>query len=77
MSIRTYESTPPRRCAFLGLGVMGHPMAGYTSVVVWMILPVLAQPAITTLAASAKALAIRVVCMVFFSWVWVFICTVN
>ena len=29
MSTRTYESTPPRRCAFLGLGVMGHPMAGH------------------------------------------------
>lgn len=29
MSTRTYEATPPRRCAFLGLGVMGHPMAGH------------------------------------------------
>ena len=29
MNTRTYESTPPRRCAFLGLGVMGHPMAGH------------------------------------------------
>lgn len=29
MNSRTYESTPPRRCAFLGLGVMGHPMAGH------------------------------------------------
>ena len=29
MNARTYESTPPRRCAFLGLGVMGHPMAGH------------------------------------------------
>ncbi len=26
---RTYESIPPRRVAFLGLGVMGHPMAGH------------------------------------------------
>lgn len=29
MSNRTYENTPPRRVAFLGLGVMGHPMAGH------------------------------------------------
>ncbi len=29
MSTRTYESIPPRRVAFLGLGVMGHPMAGH------------------------------------------------
>ncbi len=29
MSTRTYESTPPRHVAFLGLGVMGHPMAGH------------------------------------------------
>jgi len=29
MSTRTYEPTPPRRVAFLGLGVMGHPMAGH------------------------------------------------
>ena len=28
-SPRTYESTPSRRVAFLGLGVMGHPMAGH------------------------------------------------
>jgi len=26
---RTYESTPPRTVAFLGLGVMGYPMAGH------------------------------------------------
>ena len=26
---RTYEPTPARRVAFLGLGVMGHPMAGH------------------------------------------------
>ena len=26
---KTYEPTPPRRAAFLGLGVMGHPMAGH------------------------------------------------
>ncbi|QHE88352.1 NAD(P)-dependent oxidoreductase [Hydrogenophaga sp. BPS33] len=26
---RTYESTPPRRVAFIGLGVMGYPMAGH------------------------------------------------
>ena len=26
---KTYERTPPRRAAFLGLGVMGHPMAGH------------------------------------------------
>lgn len=26
---KTYESTPARRVAFLGLGVMGHPMAGH------------------------------------------------
>jgi 3-hydroxyisobutyrate dehydrogenase len=29
MSTRTYESIPPRKIAFLGLGVMGHPMAGH------------------------------------------------
>ena len=29
MSSKTYEPTPPRRVAFLGLGVMGHPMAGH------------------------------------------------
>ena len=29
MSPRTYETQAPRRCAFLGLGVMGHPMAGH------------------------------------------------
>jgi 3-hydroxyisobutyrate dehydrogenase/2-hydroxy-3-oxopropionate reductase len=29
MSTRTYESTPPRHVAFLGLGVMGFPMAGH------------------------------------------------
>ncbi len=29
MNTRTYESTTPRRVAFLGLGVMGHPMAGH------------------------------------------------
>ena len=29
MTARTYESTPPRKVAFLGLGVMGHPMAGH------------------------------------------------
>ncbi len=26
---RTYESTPSRRVAFIGLGVMGYPMAGH------------------------------------------------
>jgi 3-hydroxyisobutyrate dehydrogenase len=26
---RTYESVPPCTVAFLGLGVMGHPMAGH------------------------------------------------
>jgi 3-hydroxyisobutyrate dehydrogenase-like beta-hydroxyacid dehydrogenase len=29
MSNRTYDVIPPRRVAFLGLGVMGHPMAGH------------------------------------------------
>jgi 3-hydroxyisobutyrate dehydrogenase-like beta-hydroxyacid dehydrogenase len=29
MSTRTYEPTPARAVAFLGLGVMGHPMAGH------------------------------------------------
>ncbi len=29
MSNRTYDTQSPRRCAFLGLGVMGHPMAGH------------------------------------------------
>jgi len=27
--MKTYESTPSRKIAFLGLGVMGHPMAGH------------------------------------------------
>ena len=26
---KTYEATSPRRVAFLGLGVMGYPMAGH------------------------------------------------
>jgi 3-hydroxyisobutyrate dehydrogenase len=26
---KTYDPCPPRRCAFVGLGVMGHPMAGH------------------------------------------------
>jgi 3-hydroxyisobutyrate dehydrogenase-like beta-hydroxyacid dehydrogenase len=29
MSTRSYEPASPRRVAFLGLGVMGHPMAGH------------------------------------------------
>ena len=29
MNIRTYDPTPARRVAFLGLGVMGYPMAGH------------------------------------------------
>jgi 3-hydroxyisobutyrate dehydrogenase len=29
MSTRTYDPASPRRVAFLGLGVMGHPMAGH------------------------------------------------
>ncbi|HSC65288.1 MAG TPA: NAD(P)-dependent oxidoreductase [Caldimonas sp.] len=29
MTTRTYESIPPRDVAFLGLGVMGYPMAGH------------------------------------------------
>ena len=29
MSTKTYEPTPARRVAFLGLGVMGYPMAGH------------------------------------------------
>jgi 3-hydroxyisobutyrate dehydrogenase len=29
MSTRTYETQAPRTVAFLGLGVMGHPMAGH------------------------------------------------
>jgi 3-hydroxyisobutyrate dehydrogenase-like beta-hydroxyacid dehydrogenase len=29
MSTRSYETVPSRRVAFLGLGVMGHPMAGH------------------------------------------------
>ena len=28
-NLKTYESTPPRKVAFLGLGVMGFPMAGH------------------------------------------------
>jgi len=27
--MKSYEATPPRKMAFLGLGVMGHPMAGH------------------------------------------------
>ena len=29
INARTYDSVPPRRAAFLGLGVMGFPMAGH------------------------------------------------
>ena len=29
MNTRTYDTQAPRRCAFIGLGVMGHPMAGH------------------------------------------------
>ncbi|MEP6740263.1 MAG: NAD(P)-dependent oxidoreductase [Caldimonas sp.] len=29
MTIKTYDKTPPRTVAFLGLGVMGDPMAGH------------------------------------------------
>ena len=29
MNTRTYETLAPERVAFLGLGVMGHPMAGH------------------------------------------------
>jgi len=29
MNLRAYEPTPTRRVAFLGLGVMGYPMAGH------------------------------------------------
>ncbi len=29
MSVRSYETIAPRSVAFLGLGVMGHPMAGH------------------------------------------------
>lgn len=29
IGVRTYESIPPKKVAFLGLGVMGHPMAGH------------------------------------------------
>jgi len=29
MNSRTYDAIAPRRVAFLGLGVMGHPMAGH------------------------------------------------
>jgi len=29
MSNKIYDNTPPRRVAFLGLGVMGYPMAGH------------------------------------------------
>jgi 3-hydroxyisobutyrate dehydrogenase-like beta-hydroxyacid dehydrogenase len=30
-AMKTYDPTPARRVAFLGLGVMGHPMAGHLS----------------------------------------------
>jgi 3-hydroxyisobutyrate dehydrogenase-like beta-hydroxyacid dehydrogenase len=29
MTLKTYDPVPSRRVAFLGLGVMGHPMAGH------------------------------------------------
>ena len=29
MTAKTYDPTPPRNVAFLGLGVMGYPMAGH------------------------------------------------
>ncbi len=29
MTAKTYEPIAPRRCSFLGLGVMGYPMAGH------------------------------------------------
>ena len=29
MNHKTYEATAPRTVAFIGLGVMGHPMAGH------------------------------------------------
>ena len=29
MTAKIYEQTPPREVAFIGLGVMGHPMAGH------------------------------------------------
>ena len=29
MTTKTYDPIPPQRVAFLGLGVMGHPMAGH------------------------------------------------
>ena len=29
MTTRTYDTIPPRKVAFLGLGVMGYPMAGH------------------------------------------------
>ena len=29
MNVKTYEACPPHRVAFLGLGVMGYPMAGH------------------------------------------------
>ena len=29
MNTRSYDTTPSRRVAFLGLGVMGYPMAGH------------------------------------------------
>lgn len=31
MATKTYEPTPARRVAFIGLGVMGYPMAGHLS----------------------------------------------
>ena len=32
INTRSYEFTPPQKVAFLGLGVMGYPMAGHLSV---------------------------------------------
>ncbi|MGB4361845.1 MAG: NAD(P)-binding domain-containing protein, partial [Rhodoferax sp.] len=29
MNTRSYENIPAKRVAFLGLGVMGYPMAGH------------------------------------------------
>jgi 3-hydroxyisobutyrate dehydrogenase len=57
---RTYESTPPRKVAFLGLGVMGFPMAGHLAraghaVAVYNRSPAKAQAWAAEFSGSAKA----------------------
>ncbi len=57
---RTYETTPPRAVAFLGLGVMGYPMAGHLAraghrVTVYNRTPAKAQAWVAEFGGSAAA----------------------